>query len=129
MTVLVKRPRGTTNALVEADPAEGLLAAFLSGRSECTRRAYSQDLDDLRRFVGAGNVSEAARSPIMRTRATQSGRTRRSGCRLPMIPKLTLSGHGVHGRRCALEYLSALNEGPRWRHRRPQPAWKVWPIL
>jgi integrase/recombinase XerC len=60
MTVLVKRPRGTANALVEADPAEGLLAAFLSGRSDCTRRAYSQDLDDFQRFLGVGKVSEAA---------------------------------------------------------------------
>ena len=60
MTVLVKWPGGTTNALVEADPAEGLLIAFLSGRSDCTRRAYSQDLDDFRRFVGVGKVSEAA---------------------------------------------------------------------
>jgi len=43
MTLLVKRPRGTPDALVKAEPADELLAAFLSGRSECTRRAYSQD--------------------------------------------------------------------------------------
>ncbi len=60
MTLLVKRPRGTANALVKAEPADELLAAYLSGRSECTRRAYSQDLDDFRRFLGVGKVSEAA---------------------------------------------------------------------
>ena len=60
MTVLEKRPRGTANALVKAEPADGLLAAFLSGRSECTRRAYSQDLEDFGRFLGVNRVSEAA---------------------------------------------------------------------
>ena len=58
--MLVKRPRGTANALVKAEPAEELLAAFLSGRSECTRRAYSQDLEDFGRFLGVDKVSEAA---------------------------------------------------------------------
>jgi len=60
MTVLATRPRGTVNALVNAGPGDELLTAFLSGRSDCTRRAYSQDLDDFRRFLGVGKVSEAA---------------------------------------------------------------------
>jgi len=60
VTVLEKRHRDTPSALVKAEPAEELLVAFLSGRSECTRRAYSQDLDDFRRFLGARKVSEAA---------------------------------------------------------------------
>ncbi len=58
--MLVKTPRGTANALVKAEPADELLAAFLSGRSECTRRAYSQDLEDFGRFLGVDKVSEAA---------------------------------------------------------------------
>ena len=60
VTVMVERPRGKPEALVKAEPADELLAAFLSGRSDCTRRAYSQDLDDFRRFLGADIVSEAA---------------------------------------------------------------------
>ena len=60
MTLVVTRPRGAANALVKAEPADELLAAFLSGRSDCTRRAYNQDLDDFRRFLGVGKVSEAA---------------------------------------------------------------------
>ncbi len=60
MTVLVPRPRSTPNALVKAEPEEELLAAFLAGRSDCTRRAYGQDLDDFRRFLGARKVSDAA---------------------------------------------------------------------
>jgi len=60
VTVLVERPRSTPTALVKAEPADELLAAFLSGRSDCTRRAYNQDLDDFRRFLGADIVSEAA---------------------------------------------------------------------
>jgi len=60
VTVVVERPRGTPEALVKAEPADELVAAFLSGRSDCTRRAYSQDLDDLRRFLGVDRVSEAA---------------------------------------------------------------------
>ncbi len=60
MTVLAPRPRSTPDALAKAEPGHELLAAFLSGRSDCTRRAYSQDLDDFRRFLGVGKVSEAA---------------------------------------------------------------------
>ena len=60
MTLVVTRPRGAANALIKAEPADELLAAFLSGRSDCTRRAYSQDLDDFRHFLGVGRVSEAA---------------------------------------------------------------------
>ncbi len=60
MTVLVPRPRSTPDALAKAEPGHELLAAFLSGRSDCTRRAYSQDLDDFRRFLGVGKVSGAA---------------------------------------------------------------------
>jgi integrase/recombinase XerC len=50
----------TQDAPVRTEPAGELLAAFLSGRSECTRRAYAQDLDDFSRFVGADKASEAA---------------------------------------------------------------------
>jgi integrase/recombinase XerC len=60
MTLVVTRPRGAANGLIKAEPADELLAAFLAGRSDCTRRAYSQDLDDFRRFLGVGKVSEAA---------------------------------------------------------------------
>jgi len=66
MTLVVTRPRGTPEALVKAEPADELLAAFLSGRSDCTRRAYSQDLDDFRRFLGAGKMSEAATALLSR---------------------------------------------------------------
>ena len=66
MTVVVTRPRGTPEALVKAEPADELLAAFLSGRSDCTRRAYSQDLDDFRRFLDLGRVSEAAHPLLSR---------------------------------------------------------------
>jgi integrase/recombinase XerC len=66
VTVLEKGPRGTANALVRAEPADELLAAFLSGRSECTRRAYSQDLEDFRRFLGVDKVSEAATALLSR---------------------------------------------------------------
>ncbi len=58
--MLEKGPRGTANALVKAEPADELLVAFLSGRSECTRRAYGQDLEDFGRFLGVDKVSEAA---------------------------------------------------------------------
>jgi integrase/recombinase XerC len=67
MTMLVKRQGGADSGLVETEPAEGLLAAFLSGRSECTRRAYSQDLDDFRQFLGMDKVSEAARFLLSRS--------------------------------------------------------------
>ncbi len=66
MTVLEKGPRGTANALVKAEPADELLVAFLSGRSECTRRAYSQDLEDFGRFLGVDKVSEAATALLSR---------------------------------------------------------------
>jgi integrase/recombinase XerC len=59
VAVLTKRPAGTLDTRV-GEPAEGLLAAFLAGRSECTRRAYRQDLDDFRRFLEVDKVSEAA---------------------------------------------------------------------
>jgi integrase/recombinase XerC len=51
---------------VRAEPADELLAAFLAGRSDCTRRAYSQDLDDFRRFLGARKVSDAATALLSR---------------------------------------------------------------
>jgi integrase/recombinase XerC len=57
--VLTKRPAGTLDTRVR-EPAEGLLAAFLAGRSECTRRAYRRDLDDFRRFLEVDKVSDAA---------------------------------------------------------------------
>jgi integrase/recombinase XerC len=59
--------------LVRAEPAEELLAAFLSGRSECTRRAYSQDLDDFRRFLGVAKVSEAAHFLFSRGHGNANG--------------------------------------------------------
>jgi integrase/recombinase XerC len=40
--------------------AERLVSAFLAGRNERTRRAYSQDLEDFRVFVGAEDVNAAA---------------------------------------------------------------------
>jgi hypothetical protein len=60
VTVLEKRLVGVPEAVVKAESGEELLAAFLAGRSECTRRAYRQDLDDFRRFLGLGKMSEAA---------------------------------------------------------------------
>lgn len=66
MTVMEARRGGTANALVRAEPADELLAAFLAGRSDCTRRAYSQDLDDFRRFLGARKVSDAATTLLSR---------------------------------------------------------------
>jgi integrase/recombinase XerC len=50
----------TQFTLLRTEPAGELLSVFLSGRNECTRRAYRQDLDDFSRFVGAGKASEAA---------------------------------------------------------------------
>lgn len=51
------------HALKEAreDPARFLRDAFLSGRSEATRRAYAQDLEHFRQFIGAGDADDAAR--------------------------------------------------------------------
>ena len=66
MTVLEKRHKDTPSALVRAEPGHELLAAFLAGRSDCTRRAYSQDLDDFRRFLGARKVSDAATALLSR---------------------------------------------------------------
>jgi integrase/recombinase XerC len=60
VTVLERSLRGTPSALVRAEPAGELLTAYLAGRSDCTRRAYTQDLDDFRRFLGVDKVSEAA---------------------------------------------------------------------
>ena len=64
--MLEKGPRGPANALVKAEPAEELLVAFLSGGSECTRRAYSQDLEDFGRFLGVDKVSDAATALLSR---------------------------------------------------------------
>src|SRR3990170_1667168 len=66
VTVLEKRHGDTPSTLVRAEPADELLAAFLAGRSDCTRRAYSQDLDDFRRFLGVGKVSDAATTLLSR---------------------------------------------------------------
>ncbi len=66
MTVLEKRHRDTPSALVRAEPTDELLAAFLAGRSDCTRRAYSQDLDDFRRFLRARKVYDAATALLSR---------------------------------------------------------------
>src|SRR5882724_2839517 len=41
-------------------PASELVTAFLSGRSERTRQAYAQDLDDFTVFVGTASVNLAA---------------------------------------------------------------------
>ncbi|MDP2674142.1 MAG: hypothetical protein Q8Q00_04450 [Dehalococcoidia bacterium] len=85
----MERPRSTPTALVNDEPADELLAAFLSGRSDCTRRAYNQDLDDLRRFLGVGRVSEAAHLLLSRATGTRThwrwpgGRTFRSGVYRP----------------------------------------------
>jgi integrase/recombinase XerC len=53
-------PTSAESSLLRTEPAGELLSAFLSGRNECTRRAYRQDLDDFSRFVGASKASEAA---------------------------------------------------------------------
>ncbi len=52
----------TAIALAGADPGQAarLVAAFLAGRNPRTLRAYSQDLEDFRAFVGAGDVDAAA---------------------------------------------------------------------
>jgi integrase/recombinase XerC len=58
--------RAEAVTVLKTEPAEELLAAFLSGRNDGTRRAYSQDLDDFRRFLAVGIVSEAARLLLSR---------------------------------------------------------------
>jgi integrase/recombinase XerC len=53
----------TTTALALSTPtdqARRLVSAFLAGRNERTMRAYSQDLEDFRTFVGADDVNAAA---------------------------------------------------------------------
>ena len=53
----------SATALVPTTPtaqAERLVSAFLAGRNERTMRAYSQDLEDFRAFVGALDVNAAA---------------------------------------------------------------------
>lgn len=52
-------PAGST-LLHPASAAAQLLAAFLSGRSPETIRAYRQDLEDFRAFIGAGDMGAAA---------------------------------------------------------------------
>jgi integrase/recombinase XerC len=50
-------------ALAVTSPQDGagrLVAAFLAGRNSRTMRAYSQDLDDFRSFVGAPDVATAS---------------------------------------------------------------------
>lgn len=44
-----------------ANPVQGLLQAFLSGRSLRTIEAYAQDLEDFKAFVGVDDVDQAAR--------------------------------------------------------------------
>lgn len=57
----------TTAVPVErANKAAALVASFLAGRNERTLRAYRNDLEDFRSFLGAVDVDEAARIVLSR---------------------------------------------------------------
>lgn len=47
------------DAMMETE-AQDLMGAFLAGRSERTRQAYSQDLEAFRAFIGAKDIDDAA---------------------------------------------------------------------
>jgi len=57
---LMQVPAQPPPLLTQID-AQGLIDSFLSGKSERTIEAYNRDLDDFRRFLGAENITEAAR--------------------------------------------------------------------
>jgi len=51
----------------------GLVAAWLEGRNERTRRAYAQDLDSFRQFIGASTIDEAAEVLLERGHGAANG--------------------------------------------------------
>ena len=55
------QPAPAASLAIAAPAHEQLLAAFLSGRSPRTLRAYSRDLADFGRWSGAGSPAEAVR--------------------------------------------------------------------
>jgi integrase/recombinase XerC len=55
------------SALLPLAPADRVVAAFLSGRSERTQRAYAQDLADFARFLAAESPADAARQLLTAT--------------------------------------------------------------
>ena len=59
------------SSLVAASPA--LVAAWLDGRNDRTRRAYAQDLDDFRKFVGAETIDAAAEVLLGRGHGAANG--------------------------------------------------------
>jgi integrase/recombinase XerC len=59
------------SALAPAAPA--LVAAWLDGRNERTRRAYAQDLESFRQFLGAETVDAAAEALLGRGHGAANG--------------------------------------------------------
>jgi integrase/recombinase XerC len=64
--------------LAEASPslsraAPALVAAWLDGRNERTHRAYAQDLEAFRQFVGAGTIDAAAELLLARGHGAANG--------------------------------------------------------
>jgi len=57
VAVMVRRPADLRPG---GEPGAALIAAFLAGRSERTRRAYAGDLGDFRAFLGASDLDAAA---------------------------------------------------------------------
>ena len=53
--------------------AAALVSAFLSGRNERTIRAYRQDLEGFRSFVGSGTLDDAARLLLSRGNGEANG--------------------------------------------------------
>lgn len=71
-----RRPDGSpTVAHPVAAPAgtPDLVAAWLEGRNERTRRAYGQDLEAFRQFVGAGTIEAAAELLLGRGHGAANG--------------------------------------------------------
>ena len=65
-TAIVEIVRSSPTPLLARDGGARLVAAFLSGRNERTRKAYRQDLEDFRAFVGAEDLDATARLLLAR---------------------------------------------------------------
>ncbi len=69
--------RGAAPAVVVHGPlacsAPNLVAAWLDGRNERTRRVYAQDVDDFRKFVGAETIDAAAEMLLGRGHGAANG--------------------------------------------------------
>ena len=63
-TAIIARQNGPSSLDLPRDSAARLVVAFLAGRTERTLKAYRQDLEGFRGFVGAEDLNAAAASLI-----------------------------------------------------------------